>query len=628
MHENHPRSEPVSVPLCYYGSPEPLPPRRVLRAGPLACVYEAGDLRYVTVGGVEVCRRLYAAVRDEDWGTVPGVLSDEMIEETADGFRIGYIRTHRREEIDFVWRASIRIASYPPAAEWYGAGEGALVYTAHVRFEFDGEARSDFRRNRIGLCVLHPPLESVGKPVTVTPTHGQYYFTYFPNQIAPQNPFADFSQLTVGLTEHAFLNWMFSGDAFETEDQRNWTDASFKTFCTPLSRPFPVAVSAGERVRQAVDLQVSWPTTHPPASAATGSPTLACGTGPPTRIPDLGLGVGIDGRGIEPAFRRLDLDLTGPGWADALRAADRDAPLELAVTTSGDAAEIAALVPALAAARPQVERLLVVRAGEWATRPEDVLALAGAFAEAGLTPDLYGGTTASFAEFNRRRPPLDLVQGVCYSAQPQEHASDNASLVECCAALTDTVRSARAICGDKPLSVGPITLRKRVNPYATGPGWEPPPPDPRHRSLFGAGWTLAALKYLAESGVEFVSFAEPPGLPGWPVWLQPLYDLAGWAGAEVLPCVSSDPLSFDGLTVRRGGQTRVLLANLAGQSVRLAVTGMPSAVTVSVFEASNWTGMGVQRDYWWEVEAPGRATTTGGVLSLTLTPYAYVRIDG
>jgi len=56
-----------------------------------------------------------------------------------------------------------------------------------------------------------------------------------------------------------------------------------------------------------------------------------------------------------------------------------------------------------------------------------------------------------------------------------------------------------------PIAVTPITLRKRVNPYATGPtvpvGRDelPNTVDSRTLSLFGAGWTLAALKYLAET---------------------------------------------------------------------------------------------------------------------------------
>ena len=35
---------------------------------------------------------------------------------------------------------------------------------------------------------------------------------------------------------------IFNGETFEMEDQRNWTDASFKTYCTPLSLPYPIKI--------------------------------------------------------------------------------------------------------------------------------------------------------------------------------------------------------------------------------------------------------------------------------------------------------------------------------------------------------------------------------------------------
>ena len=47
------------------------------------------------------------------------------------------------------------------------------------------------------------------------------------------------------------------GDTFETEDHRNWTDASYKTYCTPLGKPFPAEVKKGTRIRQAVTLTLS-----------------------------------------------------------------------------------------------------------------------------------------------------------------------------------------------------------------------------------------------------------------------------------------------------------------------------------------------------------------------------------
>jgi hypothetical protein len=47
------------------------------------------------------------------------------------------------------------------------------------------------------------------------------------------------------------------GDTFETEDHRNWTDASFKTYVRPLALPWPYTLKAGEPVRQSVKLTLS-----------------------------------------------------------------------------------------------------------------------------------------------------------------------------------------------------------------------------------------------------------------------------------------------------------------------------------------------------------------------------------
>ena len=46
----------------------------------------------------------------------------------------------------------------------------------------------------------------------------------------------------------------FEGEIFEMEDQRNWTDASYKTYGTPLSEPFPVEVPAGAKISQRITL--------------------------------------------------------------------------------------------------------------------------------------------------------------------------------------------------------------------------------------------------------------------------------------------------------------------------------------------------------------------------------------
>ena len=46
------------------------------------------------------------------------------------------------------------------------------------------------------------------------------------------------------------------GDAYEMEDQRNWTDASYKTYIRPLALPWPYTIKKGARFAQKVTLAV------------------------------------------------------------------------------------------------------------------------------------------------------------------------------------------------------------------------------------------------------------------------------------------------------------------------------------------------------------------------------------
>ena len=121
---------------------------------------------------------------------------------------------------------------------------------------------------------------------------------------------------------------------------------------------------------------------------------------------------------------------------------------------------------------------------------------------------LGGGARTYFTEFNRAcgTMPIGEMAVAGYTINPQVHAFDNASLVETLGAQAETVRSAKAIAGETPLAIGPVTLQPPFNPNATGPAPEagedelPPSVDPRQLSLFGAGWTLGSLRHLAGAG--------------------------------------------------------------------------------------------------------------------------------
>ena len=66
-----------------HGTDVPFADMRLLRAGPATVLLDGVDLRYLRIGGTELVRRVYAAVRDVDWDTVPGVVSGLEIEESG-----------------------------------------------------------------------------------------------------------------------------------------------------------------------------------------------------------------------------------------------------------------------------------------------------------------------------------------------------------------------------------------------------------------------------------------------------------------------------------------------------------------------------------------------------------------
>ena len=111
---------------------------------------------------------------------------------------------------------------------------------------------SNFRYNRIGFCILHPPATTAGRPYRGLARTGAIRGT-LPKFIGPQRfengtyipLFPAVRQLALDLAGGATIRLDFEGDWFEMEDQRNWTDHSFKTYCTPLALPFPRTAQRG-----------------------------------------------------------------------------------------------------------------------------------------------------------------------------------------------------------------------------------------------------------------------------------------------------------------------------------------------------------------------------------------------
>ncbi len=624
-----------------------------LEAGPLTMRFEpqSAFLRYVRVGDVEVVRGVYAAVRDHNWDTVTARVSDLELHRSAEGFRLRFVVTHHQDAVDFSWDGELA-----------GRADGT------VRFSLQGIAGSTFRRNRIGFCVLHPA-SCAGRPCTVEKVDGSTERGAFPDLISPHQPFKDVRAIAHEVSPGVTAQVRMEGDTFEMEDQRNWTDASYKTYCTPLDHPFPVEVHEGTRIEQSVTISVSG---APDAAASRSREPLhlevARQDTEPMPLPKIGLGLASHGQGLEKreverlrslALAHLRVDLEG-FEAGAMAAFEQAAvqaralatSLEVALFLSHDA-ELALRTAAAAASRLEapVARWLVFHRDEKSTRAR-WLALAREHL-ASIAP-VYGGTNAYFTELNRERPALDDIAGVAYSINPQVHAFDDASLVETLEMQRETVKSARAFAPAMPIAITPVTLKPRFNPNATGPepeaaeGELPPEVDVRQASLFAAGWTLGSVKYLGEGGASSVTFFETTGwrgvmertkgspLPGvfrsLPGSVFPLYhvlaDIGDFAGGEILPTATSDPLGVEVLALRAGERVRILAANLGGASrhLRLICPHLSEIVAIKTLSADEAEAAMLEPERF-RADRGLRHEVRDGRIDLCIAPYATLRID-
>ena len=542
---------------------------------------------------METVRGIYGAVRDPNWATIQPVFTSYEGDIGEGAFEVRFRAECVREagRIDVAWEGSI-----------IGSPDGT------VRFVFDGLCRSAFMTPRIGLCVLHPP-RLAGQATTVETLFGTLE-ARFPDLITQYMPFSNMVSIRhdSGSPHETIVS--FEGDVFETEDQRAFTDASYKTFSRPLEMPRPFKVEVGTVVRQVVT--VSHPNlasqasgrpvsaTHAPVSAVidigdpTGStvPVIGSCQPPADLLPDTRVDEAVRELGLSHLRATIDAASDEAPLAidrAAAVAAEAGAALEILLVASADDPDIDGLVQRIAGAGTPVARLMAVDpAGN--TTPS---ALAGrvraAMQSAGLVAPLVGGSRAYLYQLVSRGVPGDLVDAVSFPTNPQVHAFDEASMAETIETLSAGVRTAAALAGGKPVVVGPVSLRPLFNPDLVGPEAPPPPGglpwryDERQVGAFTAAWTLGSAAAFASAGVMALTLheaagwgglvaaqhADLPQMPAAPGTILPVgrvvAALAELADMTLLAAQCASPIHA--LAARdEAGATRLLVANLGTES--------------------------------------------------------------
>lgn len=634
-----------------FGTEEPVTPPRILQAGALTAELDAGNLRHIRYGGVEVIRAVSFIVRDRNWGTYNPTITDLAIDEQPDRFTVTYAALAEDERQHFRYEARIE-----------GSADGRLDFAA------TGMAKTDFLTNRTGFVVLHP-CELAGRAVTIEHADGAVEESRFPEAVDPVQPMLNLRALTHEAASGLRVACRMEGDVYEMEDQRNWTDASYKTYVRPLALPWPYTLAKGERLDQAVRLTLTGPT--PQAAAGAGEEiTLSIGAAQAT-VPPLGLGLHPADQAATQAHA-AELHAVGAshligcydpreghgeaalrGLVETAAALGAEPWLEaVIVSVDGFREEIAALGRTVAALGSPFPTVLVSPAPDlkctlpgspWppAPPPRELFAAARkAFPGARLG----GGMFSLFTEMNRKRPPVDLIDLVSFTTTATLHAGDDHSITEGLESLPAIALTAAGIAGSKPWAVGPSAIGMRMNPYGEAPLANPGNirqamnfNDPRHRSLLGAAWALGFFARFAAGGAATITLGGATGAFGllhtpqpWPQpWfdeagggLYPIYHvlrgLAGLRGAHMLAARLSAPSAVQAVAAERDGVRTVWLANLTGAEVacRLDADIGDSAV---LDEASFVTAAA-------DPDAMAKLARPHGGRTIALGPYAVARL--
>ncbi|MEO5997264.1 MAG: hypothetical protein ABIN89_11010 [Chitinophagaceae bacterium] len=469
-------------------------PLKTLNTSAFSCMYEYGKLRYIKIGTVEVVRMIYAAVRDENWNTIPYQVEDEKIEEREDGFIIRYVSIFQSNGI--YYKAAIHIE--------------AKDY--RITFSIKGEALSSFKRNRIGICALHPINDSVCKEANINRPDGTEYTSMFPEYVNPVQPFKDIMQMQWPVNESYDARLEFYGDIFETEDQRNWSDNSYKTYSTPVELPLPVQVKIGDVVEQKMVLSLI-----PKRNAAATEPSLLP-TSAKLPFPKIGYNrVGkkhLDNELIRLLqdlpfdHYRVELLLSATGWkdelADALRGSKKlETKLELIIYFSNQyETELENFVRILRDIKDDIKSVLVLQVNHAFTPTRMLRIVYPALKGISSAIKVGYGTDGNFSELNRNLPGDTDYDFVSFSLTPQAHLNDTRTILENLDSQRTILKTLRYQIGDDKEVHVFITFKSRIRHQTPGDAF-PADNDDRLHGSFGAAWTLLTIQNLSTVQLSF-----------------------------------------------------------------------------------------------------------------------------
>ena len=205
-----------------------------LHAGPWSLEFErwSGWLRAIRYQGHEVVRAVYAVCRGPEWQTIHQFVRATHVSQEAGRAEVRW--EAEADEIGFSWSASV------------------LAFPTSIEVIVSGRSAEAFDCRRVGMCTLIPQ-ELAGMTFDLGHPSGDIETSELPELVSPFLPATNISSMEFK-AQHVPVKLTFKGDNFHMEDQRNWTDASYKVYSGAATCLSPFEFPANSHIEQVLTI--------------------------------------------------------------------------------------------------------------------------------------------------------------------------------------------------------------------------------------------------------------------------------------------------------------------------------------------------------------------------------------
>ena len=437
-------------------------------------------IRNVTYQGVQIIDLLYTAIRPWDWSTLDPDEHSEVIQIVGENCVV---------TITDLFASSMR-------------GKTVLTLQPNGKFIVDYQLTGlgKFEINRWGVCFCLHTGDWMGATVKTSESEYKLAAEISPQRVidgVTQGLFPASNDMHFVAKDNRSLKVSSTGKILEAEDQRNWTDNTYKIYSGSLAEPRPFIIEKDLTWHQLVEFEVS----VPDGSAIDGSKIIAKDI---SSLPRIGLQFNTEALlpndDLEKALFILDIDhirineesLTAQKIATVSKSG---LALEAALLSSNSGEQLGREVEHLTTRVPAGSRLLIHREGREIVQADDL-------PKNNSLNSHIPGSDAYLVDLHRNK--YNFGDSVSYSMVPTIHSSDPETIFKTLYTQRESIEFAKKFIAPQ-VSISPITFSTRGNPE-TGHlrdnriNFAQLDMAAQIKNLSAAAWTLGSVFALASAG--------------------------------------------------------------------------------------------------------------------------------